>query len=151
MSQDPDPIPDQADVFNIDIGKLLRARRNELGVTQSEIARHLGVSQQQIGKYEKGIGRIPADNLRALCLWLKIDPGAVFLPQGLIEKSHFAGFAEDAAPYDTGGGAVKDDTVKLVGAFETITDARVRATILDMVEAMAASTAAIPPGARKGR
>ena len=151
MSQDPDPIPDKADIFNLQIGKLLRAHRNQLGVTQSEIARYLGVSQQQIGKYEKGIGRIPAVNLRALCKRLQIDPNSVFTPEGLVEDAPFAGFAEDAAPYDFGGTAVKDDTMKLVGVFETITDARVRATILDIVDALAKSNAAMPPGARKAR
>ena len=151
MAKGSDPTLDQADRIAAEIGKLLRARRNELGVTQSEIARYLGVSQQQIGKYEKGIGRIPADNLLALCERLRIDPGTVFLPRAVADDASIFGFADaGGASYDAGG--IDDGDVRaLVRAFERISDKAVRRKVLDLVTTIAESAGPLPPVSPKRR
>ena len=151
MAKGPAQAPDDPDRFNTEIGKLLRARRNELGVTQTGLARHLGVSQQQIGKYEKGIGRIPADNLLALCQRLQIEPASVFLPLALAGESRAPGFAEaDAAPFDSGGMRDRDIAV-LVRAFQKIGDQAVRRKVLDLVATLADSGGSPLSGTRKRR
>jgi transcriptional regulator with XRE-family HTH domain len=55
--------PDQLDVH---VGRRLRARRLILGVTQEELAEHLGLTFQQIQKYENGTNRISASRLYLL-------------------------------------------------------------------------------------
>ncbi|WP_052046265.1 helix-turn-helix domain-containing protein [Candidatus Paracaedibacter symbiosus] len=45
------------------IAKKLRERRIEIGLNQSDLANMLGVTYQQVHKYEKGIDRIPAGRL----------------------------------------------------------------------------------------
>lgn len=45
------------------IGKRLRARRLEIGMAQEELAELLGITFQQIQKYERGVNRIAASRL----------------------------------------------------------------------------------------
>jgi transcriptional regulator with XRE-family HTH domain len=59
------------------IGNRLRQRRMELGITQTDLADALGISFQQIQKYEKGTNRISASRLPAITETLQCD--AAFL------------------------------------------------------------------------
>jgi transcriptional regulator with XRE-family HTH domain len=60
------------------IGERIRRRRVELGLTQDQLARRLGLSYQQIQKYERGANRISASRLFALARRLDVDPGYFF-------------------------------------------------------------------------
>jgi transcriptional regulator with XRE-family HTH domain len=60
-----------ADTFDKLIGERIRARRTELGLTQEQLAAGLGVSYQQIQKYESGVSRIAASRLVALAARLE--------------------------------------------------------------------------------
>ena len=57
------------------IGLRLRARRLEQHVTQDELAEKLGVSFQQIQKYEKGVNRIGSGRLVDIARVLEVDTG----------------------------------------------------------------------------
>ena len=57
------------------IGERIRRRRTELGLTQEQLAQRLGVSYQQVQKYERGANRISASRLYALALRLDVAPG----------------------------------------------------------------------------
>jgi transcriptional regulator with XRE-family HTH domain len=57
------------------IGERIRRRRAELGLTQAQLARRLGVSYQQVQKYERGANRISASRLYGLALRLDVAPG----------------------------------------------------------------------------
>lgn len=69
--------------LDVQIGARVRARREALGINQSELGRRIGVTFQQVQKYEKGVNRISASTLiRAaealLCPasdLLGVDPG----------------------------------------------------------------------------
>lgn len=56
----PDHTPDPVDV---QVGVLLRAKRKELGLSQEALASAMGVSFQQIQKYERGSNRVSASML----------------------------------------------------------------------------------------
>lgn len=60
------------------IGERIRARRAELGLTQQELAVTLGLSYQQIQKYENGSNQITVTRLLALAERLQV-PVAYFL------------------------------------------------------------------------
>jgi transcriptional regulator with XRE-family HTH domain len=60
------------------IGAKLRIRRTALGLRQGEIARRLGVTPQQLSKYEQAIDRISASRLYLLSKILAISPGFFF-------------------------------------------------------------------------
>jgi transcriptional regulator with XRE-family HTH domain len=52
--------PDAADIY---VGERIRAMRNEAGLSQTQLGDHLGVTFQQIQKYEKGSNRVSAGRL----------------------------------------------------------------------------------------
>ena len=74
MLEGPDPT-------DLHVGQRVGAIRAELGLTQSDLARHLGISFQQVQKYEKGANRISASKLWELAGLFKVEVAAFF--QGL--------------------------------------------------------------------
>lgn len=63
-------LPDSTD---IEIGKRIRAHRNMKELSQADLAKALGVSFQQIQKYEKGVNRISAGRIDTICKCLGIN------------------------------------------------------------------------------
>ena len=55
------------------VGARLRMRRLMLGMSQSDVADALGLTFQQVQKYEKGSNRISASRLQHLCAILKVS------------------------------------------------------------------------------
>jgi len=68
----------QTEPVNVHIGIRLRARRNDCSVTQQALAAHLGLSFQQIGKYEKGVDSMSALMLSRAGEFLQCSPGYFF-------------------------------------------------------------------------
>ena len=78
------------------IGQKIRARRLELGVSQEKLAAAIGVSFQQVQKYEKGLNRVAAGTLHAIAQELNTTVSE-FLPEA--ERTDDEGFAELRAAY----------------------------------------------------
>ncbi|MCH2546513.1 MAG: helix-turn-helix domain-containing protein [Alphaproteobacteria bacterium] len=55
------------------VGMRLKIRRRELGLTQKEVAAHIGVAYQQLQKYESGKSRVDSERLFELAHFLKVD------------------------------------------------------------------------------
>ncbi len=56
--------------FDAEVGKRLRHQRRQAGLSQGELGRSLGISFQQIQKYESGRNRFPIENLvKCARLW----------------------------------------------------------------------------------
>ena len=66
-------ISEGASDFNIQIGKKVKARREELKLTQTKLAKSCGVTFQQIQKYEKGINGLTAFRLKQIANRLKVS------------------------------------------------------------------------------
>jgi transcriptional regulator with XRE-family HTH domain len=73
MAENPDPI-------DIRAGELIRARRRTLGLSQSALADTLGVSFQQVQKYERGANRISASRLVHIARALDVAPADLLPP-----------------------------------------------------------------------
>lgn len=71
MTDTPDPI-------DIAVGSRVRLRREEMGYTQSDLANAVGLTFQQIQKYERGTNRISASRLVAIARFLETT-GAILL------------------------------------------------------------------------
>src|SRR3569833_62810 len=67
--------PQRIDAY---VGERIRFRRNLLGVTQTEMADRIGVTFQQLQKYEKGVNRIGASRLMQICKALEVTPEWLF-------------------------------------------------------------------------
>jgi len=126
--------PDPIDVC---IGSRLRLRRLAMGFSQETLARALGITFQQIQKYERGTNRIFASRLFHLARVLRV-PVAYFFqgltPQGDALSAGDAGgepggFAEEGVQDLLG----KSDTLKLIQAYNRINDPTVRRQIYALV------------------
>ena len=60
------------------VGRRLRARRKELGISQEKLANVLGISFQQVQKYESGVNRVSASRLWNIAQALEVGVGYFF-------------------------------------------------------------------------
>ena len=60
------------------VGCRLKQRREDLGISQERLAELLGLSFQQVQKYERGLNRVGASRLFQLCGLLSVDPSFFF-------------------------------------------------------------------------
>ena len=109
------------------VGRRMRARRRQLGLSQQALGDALGVSYQQVQKYEQGVSRIGAGRLQQLAEILNV-PVSVFFDEKL-------GGSQD-------GGAVFEflDTpysFRLVTAFAKMPDRAIQQCIVHLVEQVA--------------
>jgi transcriptional regulator with XRE-family HTH domain len=113
------------------IGQRLRARRLETGLSQEQLADLLGVTFQQIQKYEKGINRIAASRLFELSAALDVTVAYFF--DGLSVSP--AGVAEDESPILDA--VSSPEGLQLVTLFASIRNPRLRRRIVELVRVLA--------------
>ena len=77
--------PRAPDAIDLHVGKLIRARRRAIGISQDELAQAIGLTFQQVQKYERGSNRISASKLHAVALYLQ-TPIAWFF-EGLVDPA----------------------------------------------------------------
>jgi transcriptional regulator with XRE-family HTH domain len=110
----------------------MRARRELRGLPQKELARKLGISFQQVQKYESGANRISASKMWQLCEVLDITPGYFF--EGLEGKRRSKGTnGAQKAPQD---GRSTRQVLDLNQAFKQIEDTRVRRQVVQLVKSL---------------
>ena len=83
-----------SNIVDVYVGARLRMRRTMLGMSQSKLGELLGVTFQQVQKYEKGSNRISASRLQHTARVLEVSPGYFF--EGAPADSAEPGFAEDS-------------------------------------------------------
>jgi len=118
------------DHFYRDLGGTIRLARVAAGKTQSELAEHLDVSNQQFQKYETGTNRIPVQELARVANYLEVPIAQFF------------------SPTDTEGGdsvlrsLVEDlgdkELLTLVETWKALKDRRMRAALLSYLKSVAA-------------
>lgn len=77
------------------LGKILKNMRSSLNYNQEDVANEIGVTFQQIQKYEGGTNRIPLYNFLKICSFFNISPEALIAKVEASSKSIAFGFAED--------------------------------------------------------
>ncbi len=113
------------------IGQKVRARRLEITMSQERLAELLGVTFQQVQKYEKGVNRIAASRLFDIARALDVPVAQFF--EGI---SGARGVTEDAGEsflYDT---LSTPEGLQLVAMFASIKNPRIRRRVLDLVRAL---------------
>jgi transcriptional regulator with XRE-family HTH domain len=130
MKKRPNPI----DIY---VGSRIRLRRNVMGISQEKLGEHLGITFQQIQKYEKGTNRVGASRLQEIAAMLSVPVSFFFEGAPGHERADPGGFGEEA-----GGSYVVDfmntaEGVQLNRAFVRISDPKVRRKLLDLIKSMA--------------
>jgi transcriptional regulator with XRE-family HTH domain len=117
----------RANVYDLQVGERLALLRRARGLSQGELGQQLGITFQQVQKYERGTNRVSAGRLYeiAVLLGVKID----YFFQQTSPGSHPA-----ATPASSGS---EDD---LLTQFEKIKDEKVRARVLQLIGALASGT-----------
>src|SRR5215471_21532708 len=118
------------------VGSRVRMRRIMLGMSQEKLGEALGLTFQQIQKYEKGTNRVGASRIQQIAEVLKVPVS--FLFEGG-PGSAAEGFGEGLDFLATSEG------LALTRAFTRIADARLRRSIVDLVEQIAANDVAEKP------
>jgi len=131
----------QPNPIDVHVGSRLKLRRTMIGMTQEKLGEQLGVTFQQVQKYEKGVNRIGASRLQEISRILDV-PVSFFFEEVRQEAdvSHDGassfGFAEErVARFDVS--APPSEAQALARAFSQIPDARIRRRIIDLVETLA--------------
>jgi transcriptional regulator with XRE-family HTH domain len=115
------------------VGNRLRMRRLMLNKSQSEIANALGLTFQQLQKYEKGTNRISASRLQRLCSILQV-PVSFFFEGGPQEPKLPALGNDEQSPSYLNEFLATSDGVALALAFGRIPDPKVPLAIVALVE-----------------
>jgi transcriptional regulator with XRE-family HTH domain len=120
---------------DIHVGQRLRMRRTLLGLSQGELARQVGLTFQQIQKYERGANRIGASRLAEFAAVLDVPPGWFFedMPQGGPAAARGARTIARAGLGELGG----REALELVRLYHRVKDRRVRERILALLRAVA--------------
>lgn len=121
--------------IDIHVGSRVRLRRNMLGMSQEKLGESLGITFQQIQKYEKGTNRVGASRLQAIASILSV-PVSFFFEDAPGADGDVKGLAEDATTF------VVDflnstEGIQLNRAFARISQPKVRRKIIDLVKALA--------------
>jgi transcriptional regulator with XRE-family HTH domain len=128
--------------IDVHVGSRVRLRRNMLGLSQEKLGEAIGLTFQQVQKYERGANRIGASRLMELSEVLDVpvsffyddtDPvRAPAIPMGLSESPQ-EGFDSDPLR--------KRETQELVDAYYAIEDAAARRRLFDLAKTLAAAAA----------
>src|SRR5215207_9178277 len=70
--------PRSVDTWHVEIGRLVRAQRQQLRLSQSDLAERIGVTFQQVQKYENGKNRISTGRLTRIAEALDVPPTFFF-------------------------------------------------------------------------
>jgi len=118
------------------VGSRVRMRRMMLGMSQEKLGDALGLTFQQIQKYEKGSNRIGASRLQQIALILQV-PVAFFFEGAPPPPGTPSGFGEAVSPAYVTDFLATTDGLALVKAFMRIANPKLRRRVVDLVEEMA--------------
>ena len=125
--------------IDVHVGTQIRMRRKSLGMSQSALAGRLGITFQQVQKYEKGANRVGASRLQAIASILGVDVSSLF-----------ANATPDGDPANPALGTINamqsfvasNEGFSLNQAFSRIKSSTVRRSIVALVTSLAASETA---------
>jgi transcriptional regulator with XRE-family HTH domain len=121
-------VPDPVDVH---VGSRIRTRRLLIGMNQETLAKALGLTFQQVQKYEGGANRVSASRLSQIADILDV-PIAYFFSD--LEQAGGVPDARDAAARER---MQRPETIELIRSYYAIADPALRQQFLDMVKAVA--------------
>jgi transcriptional regulator with XRE-family HTH domain len=118
-------MPHSIDVM---VGKRVRLRRLQLSFSQTDLATKLGLTFQQVQKYEKGTNRISCSRLYEIAAILKVP--ITFFFSDKVDGRAEVRVAEQLEPNQL------KDGLRLITAFGQIEDVKMRRKLLALVESM---------------
>ena len=130
MDESPNPI-------DVHVGDRVRRRRRALGVSQEQLADQLGLTFQQVQKYERGANRISCSKLYQIASALQAHIAYFF--EGLPDPVRATGVTEDAAAFVHDLPLTPEERT-FVGSLSRITSRQVRRRLLEVAKSLAESS-----------
>lgn len=123
------------------VGSRVRLRRMMLGMSQEKLGERLGITFQQIQKYEKGSNRIGASRLQHIASVLTV-PVSFFFENapGHVGTAAHNGHGDSQSTFDMVGFLSSSEGLQLNRAFVRIGDPKLRRRIVELVRAIAGDT-----------
>ncbi len=127
----------QSHPVDIHVGKKLRSRRSLLGLSQDALAQKMGITFQQIQKYERGVNRIGSSRLYEFSNHLNTNVDYFFedydnASSGLAENKN----SFDSAEIENSAKGNSKETLALIKAYYEIKEPKVRKRVLALVKSM---------------
>jgi transcriptional regulator with XRE-family HTH domain len=121
----------QPQAWDVEVGRRIRARRLECRMSQTKLGKPLGVTFQQIQKYEKGMNSVSSSRLKRISTLLQV-PMSFFYGSDENEKT-----SEAFSPTHLFDLLSRRDTLRLVTAFDRVTSRDMRRSLVELVEKIA--------------
>ena len=120
------------------VGGRVKLRRTFLGMSQEKLGERLGLTFQQVQKYEKGTNRIGASRLYELAQVLSVPVSYFFedVPADGVPDHHAPGFAERGEVQVTTYLKSREG-LELFRAFQRIADPKVRRSVVELCRSLA--------------
>lgn len=135
--------PGLANPIDIHVGGRVRLRRSILGMSQETLGVELGLTFQQVQKYERGANRIGSSRLWDMSNILDV-PVQFFFDDMTVDVSGQsprlrAGLAEMPQSEHNSDPMVRQETLELIRSYYRISDPKIRKNILDLCKSMSNS------------
>lgn len=127
-------MPDPIDVH---VGSQVRRFRTLKGYSQERLGNELGLTFQQVQKYERGTNRIGASRLVRIALVLGVRPEQFFenMPEEITGFGR-KGMADESVHFEVKPGYSKRETLEFVRCFKAITKENVRQKLFELIKAI---------------
>jgi transcriptional regulator with XRE-family HTH domain len=126
---------------DVHVGTRVRLRRTLLGLSQEKLGEAIGLTFQQVQKYERGANRVGSSRLYDLSRVLDVPIAYFFdeMPNGVQDKSpsRLMGLAHPPAVEYEPDPMAKRETLELVRAYYRITEPSVRKRLFDLIKSIA--------------
>ena len=126
--------------IDIHVGSRVRLRRMMLGMSQEKLGEALGITFQQIQKYEKGTNRVGASRLQNISSILNVPVSFFFEDAPGEQADSQTGLAEASSSNYVVDFLSSSEGLQLNRAFVKIGDPKVRRKLVDLVKALAAES-----------
>ncbi len=133
--------------IDVHVGSRIRLRRTLLGMSQQKLGEAIGLTFQQVQKYERGANRVGSSRMFELARVLDVPISYFFEEMGADTaqrgRQHAMGHAVEVSETGEPDPMTKRETLELVRAYYKITDSKVRKRLFEMTKALAAAAAAL--------
>ncbi len=135
-------VENRASPVDVHVGARIRLRRTLMGMSQERLGDALGLTFQQVQKYERGANRVGASRLFDLSRILDVPISFFYdnMPESLAgvapQSRPMHGFAEPQGGFAADDTMAKRETLELVRSYYRITDPNVRKRMLDLIKSM---------------
>jgi transcriptional regulator with XRE-family HTH domain len=121
---------------DVHVGSRVRLRRTLLGMSQEKLGEALGLTFQQVQKYERGVNRIGASRLFHLSQILDVPVSFFFDEMPELSPDAMPGLTEKKQEEFQPDPLVKRETLELVRAYYKIRDPKTRKRLFELTKAI---------------